>query len=56
MWLRALIFVFLISFAALVYGTFRWKAGTRELRAHLEAARGKLAPADSTLPPPALKP
>ena len=52
MWLRALIFVFLIGFAALVYGTFRWKAGTRELRRHLDAARRKLAPAAPELPPP----
>lgn len=52
MWLRALIFVFLIGFAALVYGTFRWKAGTRELRRHLDAARRPLAPAPSALPTP----
>jgi hypothetical protein len=52
MWLRALIFLVLIGIAALVYGTFRWRAGTRELRAQLEAARQKVAPAAPALPAP----
>ena len=30
-------FYLTIGFAALVYGSFRWKAGTRELRRHLDA-------------------
>lgn len=52
MWLRALIFTFLVAVAVLAYGGLRWKAGTREIRAHLEAARRRLAPAFPTLPAP----
>ena len=52
MWLRALIFVILVAFAALAYGGLRWRAGTREMRAHLETARRNLAPPSPTLPVP----
>jgi hypothetical protein len=48
MWLTALIFVFLAAAGILIYGGVRWRAGTRELRASLEAGR-------ETTPPPSAK-
>lgn len=55
MWLRALVFIVLVTFAAIAFGGLRWRAGTRELRSHLEAARQRLAPATAALPAPVVR-
>ncbi|KAB8335572.1 hypothetical protein SD80_004525 [Scytonema tolypothrichoides VB-61278] len=48
MWLKVLVIVVLLLAASLagtlVYGAFRWEAGTRELRSRLEAARVPVQP------------
>ncbi len=48
MWLRILLIIVfslvVILVVAVAYGTFRWEAGTREMRARLEAARVPMHP------------
>jgi hypothetical protein len=48
MWLRILLIIVfslvVILVMAVAYGTFRWEAGTREMRARLEAARVPMHP------------
>lgn len=48
MWLKILLIIVLalavIFTVAVVYGAFRWKAGTREIRARLEAAHVPIHP------------
>jgi hypothetical protein len=44
MWLQALLFLLVALIGVLLYGAWRWRAGTYSLRARLDAARAPQAP------------